>query len=332
MLALDMLMRGAAIGIAVLMAISMLIGPTPRRKTYAIVLFFCLISCYLLVSSPSLTTLIGTARPFFVLGATLAPVAFCWAVLEILFDDIRDKWVWLLLAALTAIAATFSRFIPELGLLRGLLVLLLYLGLLVLAVKTGPDDLVEKRRRFRQWFVACMALLGVIISIVEIGFEDAALPAFIYPLQAITFLVLSIIFGLWFFTLSPEIWPASRESKLSNATLRDNPIVAKLMAVMDAGAWREEGLTVGGLASQLGIPEHKLRATINQDLKFRNFSAFINGHRIAAAKRALDDPDQMGKTILEIAYDIGFSSLGPFNKAFRAQTGVSPREYRARSQ
>jgi AraC-like DNA-binding protein len=137
---------------------------------------------------------------------------------------------------------------------------------------------------------------------------------------------------LWFFTLSPDIWPTKRDSNAPDFTVRENPIVAKLMSAMDAGVWREEGLTVGGLASQLGIPEHKLRTTINQDLKFRNFSTFINGHRIEAAMLALDDPDQMGKTILEIAYEVGFSSLGPFNKAFRADTGKNPREYRTRPQ
>jgi AraC-like DNA-binding protein len=332
MQALDILMRGAAIGIAIHMAISMMIGTMPRRKTCAIVSFFSMIACYLIISSPSLNTIIGSARPIFVLGATLVPVAFTWAVLEILFDEIWEKWIWLLLAAFTVVAALFGKLIPEFFLIRGLLVIVLYLGLLVLAVRTGPDDLVEKRRRFRKWFVACMALLGAITSIIEIGFEEAGLPAFIYPLQAITFLMLSVIFGLWFFTLSPDIWPTRRDSKASNVAVRENPIVAKLMAAIEAGAWREEGLTVGGLASQLGIPEHKLRTTINQDLKFRNFSTFINGHRIEAAMLALDDPDQMGKTILEIAYEIGFSSLGPFNKAFRTQTGISPREYRARVQ
>ncbi|MEH6359921.1 MAG: helix-turn-helix domain-containing protein, partial [Amylibacter sp.] len=99
----------------------------------------------------------------------------------------------------------------------------------------------------------------------------------------------------------------------------------------DAGAWREEGLTISRLAERLGVPEHKLRTVINRDLNFRNFSTFINGHRILAAMQAFDDPKQSDRAILEIAYDIGFSSLGPFNKAFRSHTGQSPREYRNRA-
>jgi AraC-like DNA-binding protein len=32
--------------------------------------------------------------------------------------------------------------------------------------------------------------------------------------------------------------------------------------------------------------------------------------------------------VLTIALDAGFSSLGPFNRAFKAETGVTPSEYR----
>jgi len=32
--------------------------------------------------------------------------------------------------------------------------------------------------------------------------------------------------------------------------------------------------------------------------------------------------------ILTIALDAGFGSIGPFNRAFKTQTGVTPTEYR----
>ena len=85
---------------------------------------------------------------------------------------------------------------------------------------------------------------------------------------------------------------------------------------------------IGALADEIGIPEHRLRATINRTLGHRNFASFINGYRIEAAKSALSARDEAQKTILEIAYDCGFASLGPFNKAFRAMTGTSPRDFR----
>ena len=101
---------------------------------------------------------------------------------------------------------------------------------------------------------------------------------------------------------------------------------------MAAGYWREEGLTIGALAAQLHVPEHRLRRAINGGLGHRNFSSFINSHRIAAAKAQLADPEASCTTVLEIAYDVGFASLGPFNRAFRAETGQSPTEFRAYAQ
>jgi AraC-like DNA-binding protein len=42
----------------------------------------------------------------------------------------------------------------------------------------------------------------------------------------------------------------------------------------------------------------------------------------------LEAPEASEETILEIAFDVGFSSLGPFNRAFRETTGKSPTDFR----
>jgi AraC-like DNA-binding protein len=93
-------------------------------------------------------------------------------------------------------------------------------------------------------------------------------------------------------------------------------------------AYRQENLTIGALAEQMGLPEHRLRRLINQGLGHRNFNAFLNGYRLADAKRALADPSQAEVPVLTIAMDAGFQSLGPFNRAFKADTGQTPTEFR----
>ena len=45
---------------------------------------------------------------------------------------------------------------------------------------------------------------------------------------------------------------------------------------------------------------------------------------------ALRDPLQAEVPILTIALDAGFQSLGPFNRAFKAETGLTPSDYRRR--
>ena len=48
-------------------------------------------------------------------------------------------------------------------------------------------------------------------------------------------------------------------------------------------------------------------------------------------KVALADPGQADVPVLTMALDAGFSSLGPFNRAFKAETGVTPSEFRRMS-
>ena len=62
-----------------------------------------------------------------------------------------------------------------------------------------------------------------------------------------------------------------------------------------------------------------------------NFNAYLNGWRLADAKQALADPAQRDVPISTIALDAGFQSLGPFNRAFKAETGLTPSEFRERS-
>ena len=109
----------------------------------------------------------------------------------------------------------------------------------------------------------------------------------------------------------------------------DLELVAKLERLMTVErAHRQDGLTIGGLAQQLGLPEYRLRRLINQALGYRNFNSFVNRYRIAEVKAALADPNQADVPVLTLALDAGFSSLGPFNRAFKAETGVTPSEYR----
>jgi AraC-like DNA-binding protein len=102
--------------------------------------------------------------------------------------------------------------------------------------------------------------------------------------------------------------------------------LAQLMVV--ERAYRREGLTIGVLSAELGVPEYRLRQLINEGLGHRNFNAFLNRYRIEEVKAALADPEQREVPVLTIAMDAGFQSLGPFNRAFRAATDLTPTEFR----
>lgn len=109
----------------------------------------------------------------------------------------------------------------------------------------------------------------------------------------------------------------------------DPALVARLeQAMTTERTYRQDGLTIGALAQRMGLPEYRLRRLINQALGYRNFNAFLNRYRIAEVKSALADPAQAEVPVLTLALDAGFSSLGPFNRAFKAETGMTPSEYR----
>jgi AraC-like DNA-binding protein len=92
--------------------------------------------------------------------------------------------------------------------------------------------------------------------------------------------------------------------------------------------YRHEGLSVATLAARLSLPEYRLRRLINQRLGHRNFTSYVNGYRLAEVVAALSDPTQAQVPILTIALDAGFQSIGPFNRAFKAQTGMTPTDFR----
>jgi AraC-like DNA-binding protein len=115
-----------------------------------------------------------------------------------------------------------------------------------------------------------------------------------------------------------------------SAETADTAALARLERAMDVEeVWRREDLTIGVLAAHVGLAEHRLRRLINGELGHRNFAAFVNARRIAAAKLALRDPGQARTSISAIAYELGFGSLGPFNRAFKDITGLTPTAWRA---
>lgn len=59
------------------------------------------------------------------------------------------------------------------------------------------------------------------------------------------------------------------------------------------------------------------------------FGAWVLAERLAACRRALDNGLLTRQSISEIAFDWGFRELSHFSRVFKAQYGMSPRDYRA---
>ena len=93
----------------------------------------------------------------------------------------------------------------------------------------------------------------------------------------------------------------------------------------DRQAYRQEDLTLAMLADELEISAHQLSEYLNHQLNV-NFAGYVNEYRVRAAEKLLGD--EPGKTILSVAYDVGFNSKTAFNDAFMRHRKMSPGQYR----
>ena len=207
-------------------------------------------------------------------------------------------------------------------------------------VTSWSTDLVEGRRRLRVFIVVAAALYGGLnaaVQIFSVG-SDAADSANLANAALLAGIVASISVAMMQVTAN-DLFDAPEPAPLAAAPVQavaapdtseaDRKLIDALMRLMaDERIYRHDHLTIGMLATKLKIPEYRLRRLINQKLGYRNFNAFLNNHRIEEAKAALADPTQAEVPVITIAMDAGFQSLGPFNRAFKATTGVTPSEYR----
>jgi len=107
----------------------------------------------------------------------------------------------------------------------------------------------------------------------------------------------------------------------------DVALVDRIRTAMESERlYRREALTIAALAEALGSQEYRVRRAINQGLGYRNFNEFLHRYRLDEASVRLRT--QRHLPILTIALDVGFGSIGPFNRAFRARFGCTPTAYR----
>jgi AraC-like DNA-binding protein len=275
-------------------------------------------------------------------------VVVFWLFCRALFDDaFALRWwhalIWLAVAAFSFVNCLW---IAPAGHARLSIVAinLLALGFIGLAVgqviASWSADLVEGRRRLRIFIVTAAALYGGINATLQIlvsggdtatiaNIANAANVAILAGIVAAISSAMMRVDGVELFSAAAVAPVVPAHSAARDSDTADQKLVDALMHLMaDERIYRHDNITVGTLATRLKIPEYRLRRLINQRLGYRNFNVFLNNHRIEEAKAALADPTQAEVPVITIAMDAGFQSLGPFNRAFKATTGVTPTEYR----
>lgn len=340
----ETLVYGMAGGISLACAVGFAAGPL-RTSTAPGVAFCISITAYAAKCAlggglddglPALLALPVSALAF-------AAIPLFWLLVQTMFQD-RKPRLWMLTPILWQVTMGFAASdFGDSALLDRVRWVTFHLVQVALCVHAGlviwrgwRDDLVPQRRRLRGPFLGGVAVYAMLMSALDLG--DALHGTYSMPhtmLHALILLALclgcsyaflesrSVLFG----AARPEPEPPAAEAARGDRTLlADLDRLQHLMTREEV--WREEGLTIAGLAARAKMPETQLRRIINDRLGHRNFPSFVNAHRIAAAQARLSDPGEARTPVSAIAFDLGFGSLGPFNRAFREATGVSPTEWR----
>lgn len=330
----ELVLRGIAIGALAAMAAGFWRGGLGRSARLAGILFCTGVIAYVLNSSPPLRGAIGWALPpvhFLAFGGT----GLFWLFIVALFEDRGVSSLtlapWALLTAVGIVGALAQ---PPMQAMVWVAHNLIEAGFALHALfvvwRSWRGDLVEARRRLRGPFLAVVTVYVLTLSSFEIAESLGFFQDWFRLLGAGSLALYCIAGAIVFLQARPVLFGAAEPAAPSdNLDAGDRLLLTKLESLMAEGeAWKREGLTIGALAEEAGAPEHKLRRLINDHLGFRNFAAFVNARRIDAAKARLADPAKTRESVSAIAFDLGFGSLGPFNRAFKEVTGQTPTEWR----
>lgn len=351
---LDIALRGAGIALLLIVAAATLRQARGRPAAWLGALLAVGAAAYAVCSSPGPHDPPVWFAP--VLMLCTGNAAIFWLFAQAMFDDSfrLRPWhalVWLGLVVWPLahlLGAGFTSHWLVGVLVRGAVILLALLAL-AQTVRDWGSDLVEGRRRLRLFILIAVAIHIAATVTAELVLGTDQVPMSLHLLNSGALVAIAAIIAMLLLqadldsvlgptpvgpaadAMSPNLPPA--RPPLGTMAPEDEPADPALLATLDRlmavdRLYRQEGLTIGVLAGRLGLPEYRLRRAINRGLGYRNFNEYLNRHRLADAKQALADPGQAEVPILTIALDSGFQSLGPFNRAFKADTGMTPTEYR----
>jgi AraC-like DNA-binding protein len=342
----DLFLRFLAVGQLALLCNYILSKKQNLTSVLAVAVNICLCA-YLLLTAPVPDHYYGMMRGILLFLTEVAPYLL-WLLVFSLFKDGFHPAKWPIWIKATLVMALIW-FLYFFGYMKGrgifhdinhLIELFVVLHIIFITIKEFADDLVEVRRNARVVTVICTCIYSILILLLELG--DARLrDSVIFSISnAALVLVATAIFSWHYFKgrftdiAKTGLIASGREDAICEPVV---PLVFKtvhqqLCQLMLDGFYQKTQLSIKQLANKLNIPEHQLRELINKHLGFRNFSDFLSSYRIPAACAQFEDLAYIRKPILTIALELGYGSIATFNRTFKAQKGMTPKEYRSQFQ
>lgn len=130
-----------------------------------------------------------------------------------------------------------------------------------------------------------------------------------------------------FFLEVRKIVEDEKKERISQISKLDHGLVRKKLQDLfeTEKIYREEKLSLRELSERMSLSSHQLSEFLNMEIKL-SFYQYTNSYRVREAKEKIEKEPE--RSLLAIAYDVGFGSKSTFNEAFKKETGTTPREYR----
>lgn len=239
----------------------------------------------------------------------------------------------------TMIFATFHGAPPVHMMVRNglkVLVNVVYVGLAVYrAFQKNPTAIITKSQRVRLKALAIVPVLSLVLFAFVALYPQASTRIASGSVEPFTILAASmtlLIYTISFLMFSaPEIpficSSTSTENKEDKRVSEDERLLAEQVSrLLAAEIYRNPDLSLESMAQRLKTHPNRLSRAINCVFD-ESFPALIQRRRVRyfieqAETGALDKG-----TILDLAFDAGFSSKSTFNRIFKQATGLSPSSY-----
>jgi AraC-like DNA-binding protein len=328
----ELILRAIGVALLALLAVSVLRTRERTHRTRSLAWLAASVAAFLVTSMPGAGSILGAfIYPLTALCST-HPVWF-WICTRLLFSDratLRTSDI-ICLGVMGVAGVLYQSQVllgfafPVAGLAFACLApLTVYFGM--------AGDLDARRRQLRQWFVPFVSiyLAAVIVTQAIVLFQGRSTPT---PLVLLNLVVIDLVAAVvlsTFVQLRVVNWIAAVDAPPAVALSRlEQSVLDRLnRRFVPERLYAREALTITELATLLGTQEHVLRRVVNHGLGFRNFNDFLHSHRLKEAAERLGDPQLRRIPVLTIALEVGYGSIGPFNRAFKERFGLTPSEYR----
>ncbi|GAB5455772.1 MAG: AraC family transcriptional regulator [Henriciella sp.] len=186
----------------------------------------------------------------------------------------------------------------------------------------GFGRMSDAEKRFRSYFVAGYGLILGTATVL-------AIPSFAEIEHTGQVVCCLLAMAMSFCALRYRQSTIARKQSQSASDQDIIRLASDLTGLLDQErVYLDPDIKVGDLARRLRQPDYKVTRCITQHLGFQNFNQMINDYRIEEAKRLLSDPRFDELSILAVAMESGFGSVGPFNRAFKQRTQQTPLAFR----